>query len=195
MPRILIENADILALDGEDRVLRKTDLAIDGKTIVALGRVPADFVADERIDARDQLALPGFFNAHTHAAMTLQRGLAEDLDIVRWVNERIWVMESALTSGVMREGAEADLSLVNMNQAHLMPPHDLAAKLVHSARGGDLALVIVDGKILLRDGELTTLDEEKIKRESELRAFRMAQSDLKRTQTYMAKQPIYRGMP
>jgi hypothetical protein len=42
------------------------------------------------------LALPAFFNAHTHAAMTLERGWAEDLPFERWLNERIWVAESAL---------------------------------------------------------------------------------------------------
>jgi 5-methylthioadenosine/S-adenosylhomocysteine deaminase len=40
--------------------------------------------------------MPGFFNAHTHAAMTLVRGWADDLPLDRWFNERIWVAESAL---------------------------------------------------------------------------------------------------
>lgn len=440
MSRLLIENADILTLDGEDRILLQADLAIDGKTIVAVGQAPAGFVADDKIDARDHVALPGFFNAHTHAAMTLQRGYAEDLDIARWFNERIWMMESALTeedvywgaalaacemirsgtvgfadhyfwmpqvmrvvaesgmkallswgvfgsdfaaemgsttlertadfvsefqnsangrvktilgphspyissakflartadmarqlgvgchihvaetreqlekslqehgktpvryladlgifdnpsiaahaihitdedieilrdkratvvqcvkthmklamgttrvpdlikagvnvalgtdgpasnndldmlevtrlsaliqkhdrhdatlmpsmqvlklatqngaramgfanSGVLQVGADADLILVDMRRPHLVPRHDLAANLVHSARGGDIAYVLVDGKILLRKGELTTLDEEKIRREAEARALEMARSALKPTQTY-----------
>ncbi|MFO7741258.1 MAG: amidohydrolase, partial [Anaerolineae bacterium] len=50
----------------------------------------------EVIDGRERVALPGFFNAHCHAAMTLERGWAEDLPFDRWLNERIWVAESAL---------------------------------------------------------------------------------------------------
>lgn len=87
-------------------------------------------------------------------------------------------------SGVLQVGADADLILVDMRRPHLVPRHDLAANLVHSARGGDVAYVLVDGKILLRKGELTTLDGEKIRREAEARALSMARSALKPTQTY-----------
>jgi 5-methylthioadenosine/S-adenosylhomocysteine deaminase len=98
MSRILIQNIDAITLDDENRVLRNTNIAIDGKRIAAIGDVPRDFAerADEIIDGRDHVALPAFFNAHTHAAMSLQRGWAEDLPFDRWLNERIWVAESAL---------------------------------------------------------------------------------------------------
>ncbi len=87
-------------------------------------------------------------------------------------------------SGVIREGADADVILVDMDKPHLVPRHDLAANIVHSARAGDVDYVIVDGKALLRQGQLTTLDEEKIKREAEARAFRMVSGNLRQTQTY-----------
>ena len=54
------------------------------------------FIPESIIPAQERLALPAFFNAHTHAAMTLERGWAEDLPFERWLNERIWVAESAL---------------------------------------------------------------------------------------------------
>jgi 5-methylthioadenosine/S-adenosylhomocysteine deaminase len=96
MPRLLIQNVDAITLDEQERVLRNTTIAIDGKTIRAIGDAPRDFGADEIIDGRDHVALPAFFNVHTHAAMSLQRGWAEDLPFDRWLNERIWVAESAL---------------------------------------------------------------------------------------------------
>jgi 5-methylthioadenosine/S-adenosylhomocysteine deaminase len=49
--------------------------------------------------------VPAFFNAHCHAAMTLTRGWAEDLPFERWLNERIWVAESALTEDDVYWGA------------------------------------------------------------------------------------------
>ena len=105
MSRTLIRNVDALTLDEQNRVLKNTNIAIDGKTIIALGDVPREFVADETIDGRNHVALPGFFNAHVHAPMSLQRGWAEDLPFDRWLNERIWVAESALTEEDVYWGA------------------------------------------------------------------------------------------
>ena len=97
MSKLLITNVDILTPHDATRVLRNASIAIENKKIAALGETPRDFDADETIDARNHVALPGFFNAHTHAAMTLLRGSAEDLPLVRWFNEGIWRTESALT--------------------------------------------------------------------------------------------------
>lgn len=105
MSRILIQHTDALTLDEQNRVLKDVNIAIDGKTIVAIGDTPRDFVADETIDGRNHVALPAFFNAHTHAPMSLQRGWAEDLPFDRWLNERIWVAESALTEEDVYWGA------------------------------------------------------------------------------------------
>ena len=94
--RILISNTTAITLDDEDRILERADIAIDDGTIHALGDVPEGFQPDQVIDGRKRVALPGFFNAHCHAAMTLERGWAEDLPFDRWLNEKIWVAESAL---------------------------------------------------------------------------------------------------
>ncbi len=105
MSRILIRNVDAVTLDGEERVLPNVNIAIDGTRIAALGDVPIDFGPDETIDGREHVALPAFFNAHAHAPMALQRGWAEDLPFDRWLNERIWVAESALTEEDVYWGA------------------------------------------------------------------------------------------
>ncbi|MCX7203507.1 MAG: amidohydrolase family protein [Burkholderiales bacterium] len=51
-----------------------------------------------RIDLDEHLLIPGLVNAHTHAAMALLRGTADDLPLERWLHERIWPMEGALMS-------------------------------------------------------------------------------------------------
>ena len=94
--RTLIRDTTIITLDEEGRILRRADIAIDGTTILAVGEAPEGFEPDQVIDGRERVALPGFFNAHCHAAMTLERGWAEDLPFDRWLNEKIWVAESAL---------------------------------------------------------------------------------------------------
>ena len=94
--RTLIRNVTVITLDEEDRILQDVEIAIEGKNVLAVGQAPSGFAPDEVVDGRERVALPGFFNAHTHAPMTLERGWAEDLPFDRWLNERIWVAESAL---------------------------------------------------------------------------------------------------
>ena len=94
--RTLIRNVTAITLDAEDRILPGADIAIDGSSICAVGTTPEGFTPAYIIDGREHVALPGFFNAHCHAAMTLERGWAEDLPFDRWLNEKIWVAESAL---------------------------------------------------------------------------------------------------
>jgi 5-methylthioadenosine/S-adenosylhomocysteine deaminase len=101
----LIRNVDVVTLDAQGSVLRGTNIVIDGGRIAAIGAVPPDTRADTLIDGTNHLALPGFWNAHCHAAMTLVRGWAEDLPLDRWFNERIWVAESALTADGVYWGA------------------------------------------------------------------------------------------
>jgi 5-methylthioadenosine/S-adenosylhomocysteine deaminase len=92
----LIRNVTAITPDGEEGVLTDAAIALEDTKIIALGEPPSDFEPDRIIDGRQRVALPGFFNAHCHAAMTLERGWAEDLPFDRWLNEKIWVAESAL---------------------------------------------------------------------------------------------------
>src|SRR3972149_1524545 len=96
MTKTLIKNVDVITLDEAGTVLRNSNLAIEGKKIAEVGAVPDSFRPDAVIDGYNHVALPGFFNAHCHAAMTYERGWAEDLSFPRWLNEKIWVAEAAL---------------------------------------------------------------------------------------------------
>ena len=94
--RTLIKNVTAIPLDEKDRILEDVEIALVDQHITAVGKALADFDPDEVVDGREMVALPAFFNAHTHAPMTLERGWAEDLAFDRWLNEKIWVAESAL---------------------------------------------------------------------------------------------------
>ena len=94
--RRLIEDVTAITLNEDDTILHNASIALEDAKIVAVGEAPDAFTPDEVIDGRGHVALPAFFNAHCHAAMTLERGWAEDLPFDRWLNERIWVAESAL---------------------------------------------------------------------------------------------------
>jgi 5-methylthioadenosine/S-adenosylhomocysteine deaminase len=102
--RLLVLGVDYV--DPLGKVEHGRCMAIDGGAIAALGEAePEGFNPDEVLDGTDLLAVPGFMNAHCHAAMTLERGWAEDLPFERWLNERIWVAESALTEDDVYWGA------------------------------------------------------------------------------------------
>ena len=92
----LIKGTTAVTLDEQNNVIQNCDIAISGKKIVCVGKADQNFQPDEIIDGKDTVALPAFFNAHTHSAMTLERGWAEDVPFDRWLNEKIWVAESAL---------------------------------------------------------------------------------------------------
>lgn len=87
-------------------------------------------------------------------------------------------------SGSLQVGQAADLTLFDVDQPHLYPRHNLVANLIHSARGSDVSHVIVDGKLIYRNGELLTLDEEKIKAEAERHAKRMVGQSMKIVREY-----------
>ena len=54
--------------------------------------------ADQVIDGKKKALIPGFVNAHTHAAMTLFRGFGDDMPLKAWLEEKIWPNEAKLTS-------------------------------------------------------------------------------------------------
>ncbi|MCC6904967.1 MAG: amidohydrolase family protein, partial [Anaerolineae bacterium] len=92
-----IRNLTIVTLDDAGTILPDSDLVIRDGVITHVGKAPEGLVADEAIDGHGRAAMPGLVNAHCHSPMTFERGYAEDLPFGRWLNETIWVAESALT--------------------------------------------------------------------------------------------------
>jgi 5-methylthioadenosine/S-adenosylhomocysteine deaminase len=85
-------------------------VAISSGRIAAVGprsRITAAFVPNHTIDLGRAMLLPGLVNVHTHAAMTLFRGLADDLPVTVWLTEHIWPAERRLTPEAVLLGARA----------------------------------------------------------------------------------------
>ncbi|MDH6552020.1 amidohydrolase [Streptomyces sp. SAI-041] len=86
----------------------------------------------------------------------------------RWLTSRQALHHASLQSaravglgdvvGSIAPGRRADIVLVDLTGPHTQPVHDLAATLVHSARSSDVRTTIVDGRVLMRDRELLTID-------------------------------------
>ncbi|HPT38427.1 MAG TPA: amidohydrolase [Methanothrix sp.] len=73
------------------------DILIEEGRIASVGRDLKDEGDDEQIDGRGKLAIPGLINAHTHLAMTLLRGYADDMELMPWLQEKIWPLEAKIT--------------------------------------------------------------------------------------------------
>ncbi len=102
MSTLLIKGAAVITLDDAGTVLPQADIAIANGEIVSVGQAPEDFAAEQVIQADDHVAMPGFFNAHTHTPMTYMRGWGDDMPFDRWLNERVWTSESVLTKEDVR---------------------------------------------------------------------------------------------
>ena len=66
------------------------------------------------------------------------------------------------TVGSLEVGKKADVILLDFKKPHLTPVHDFYANIVYSACGSDVDTVIVDGKILMENKDVKTLDEERV---------------------------------
>ena len=102
---ILIMNGTILTMDPHQTILERGFLCIQGDAISAIGNGdPHELRASKIIDAKGGLILPGLINGHTHAAMTLFRGLADDLPLMEWLNHYIFPVESRMDREFVRTG-------------------------------------------------------------------------------------------
>ncbi|MEE8237543.1 MAG: TRZ/ATZ family hydrolase [Gammaproteobacteria bacterium] len=90
-----------IAVEPDTDVQTDVAVAIDKGRILALlprGEATGRFEPDALHERPDHVLLPGLVNAHTHAAMSLMRGYADDMPLSRWLEERIWPTELNLVN-------------------------------------------------------------------------------------------------
>lgn len=96
--RLLVRGATILTMEAPGALICEGEIVIEGQYIAHIG--PAGSASggpyEKVIDARNMLAMPGLVNCHTHAAMTLFRGYADDMPLMPWLEEKIWPAEARL---------------------------------------------------------------------------------------------------
>src|SRR3970040_2347661 len=92
----ILTNAIVLTMDDAFSQYDRGAVAVLGDRITAVGPdslPPSQFTAQEVIDCQGKVLLPGLINAHTHAPMTLLRGLADDLRLDVWLMGYIMPVE------------------------------------------------------------------------------------------------------
>jgi 5-methylthioadenosine/S-adenosylhomocysteine deaminase len=94
---LLINGGTIVTMDGDRLILEDGAVAVKGDVISAIGfrsDLEKRYVADQTIDARGKLVLPGLINGHTHVPMTLFRGLHDDVTLDEWLHKYIFPAEA-----------------------------------------------------------------------------------------------------
>ena len=101
MTQTLIKNANIVTMDPNRSVYVDGSILIENDKIVEIGKYDdfqsltnPDVIVE---DAKDNWILPGLINTHVHTSQQLARGIADDVDLLVWLRDRIWPYESNLS--------------------------------------------------------------------------------------------------
>jgi cytosine/adenosine deaminase-related metal-dependent hydrolase len=103
--RLLLEGGTLVTMNAA-RHVGAGDLYLEGGVIRGIGeRAAAGFPVDERIDCRGRLVIPGLVQPHIHLCQTLFRGHADDLELLDWLEQRIWPFEAGHTDASLYASA------------------------------------------------------------------------------------------
>lgn len=149
----LIRARWVIPIEPEGVAHEHYAIAVRDGDIVDIG--PAEtllsrYDARELVDLPHHAVLPGFVNAHTHAAMTLLRGLADDLPLMEWLNQHVWPAEGKWVGPeFVRDGVS--LAMAEMlrggttcfNDMYFFP-EDAVRVIKDSAMRASIGLIVVD---------------------------------------------------
>ncbi|WP_082990171.1 amidohydrolase family protein [Woeseia oceani] len=93
---LIVAGKYVVTMDAAGTVIVDGAVAVDDGVILAVGPatdIDAQYVAKERLDSESRVVMPGLINGHSHAAMTLLRGVADDLALMDWLNNYIFPAE------------------------------------------------------------------------------------------------------
>lgn len=150
---MLVVGGTVLTMEPGAGPIHNGAIAITGGRIAAVG--PAEQLLEgastgEVLQASDCLILPGFVNTHSHLAMTLLRGLADDLPLMQWLNDHIWPAEKqhidrdAVRLGTELAAAEQLLAGVTTTTDMYFFGDDVARVLADAGMRGVVAESLID---------------------------------------------------
>jgi cytosine/adenosine deaminase-related metal-dependent hydrolase len=92
---ILIENGYVLTLNPHRAIIRDGSVFIEGDKIAGIGKTDTlkTVEADLTIDAAHGIVMPGLIDTHVHLSQALIRGCADDVSLVKWLKDYVWVMQ------------------------------------------------------------------------------------------------------
>jgi len=107
---LIVKGDYVVSMDGASTVYETGAVAVDDGLILAVGpadEITAEYSAVETLAGENRIVTPGLINGHSHAAMTLLRGVADDLALMDWLNNYIFPAEvQFVDSEFVRIGTE-----------------------------------------------------------------------------------------
>ena len=149
MPDLVVRNAAVVSMDDSmadasaSDPAPTADLRIRGGRLLEIGAVAAQ-AGDVEFDASGLVALPGFVQGHLHYCQTLFRGLADDLPLIDWLQDRIWPLEAA-------HDAESTRLSARLSIAELLRGGTTAAQVMESVHHAEVSFAAA------RDSRMLTI--------------------------------------
>ncbi len=150
---LIIKASWVIPVEPHATVLEDHCVVVDQGLIVDI--IPSKLIetcynTNEMIDKSGHALIPGFVNAHTHASMSLMRGIADDMPLMEWLSEHIWPVEGRWVSReFVRDGT--DLAIAEMirsgttcfNEMYFFPD-DVARQSEKAGIRAVVGLIVID---------------------------------------------------
>ena len=150
---IIISTSWIFTSDPENQLLSDYSVVIENDKIIDLvpqSKVFNEYEADNTYQLTDHILIPGLINTHTHAAMSLFKGFADDLPLQEWLNNHIWPAEKEfVNSSFVKDGSILGLSemiksgITTFNDMYFFPDATAEAVKELGVRS-NIGLVVLD---------------------------------------------------
>lgn len=94
---ILLKNIKAIPMIEENLIYENVNILIEGNRIVKISKDKIDAKDAYKIDGTCKLVIPGLINLHTHLGMSFFKNIADDLNLMDWLEKEIWPREAKLT--------------------------------------------------------------------------------------------------
>lgn len=97
MSQLLIKNVYLITMNKTKDVYENGSILIEDNKILSVGKIDNTLIKEdvEIYDGQGKILMPGLINTHVHLSQQLGRGIADDVDLLTWLRERIWPYESS----------------------------------------------------------------------------------------------------
>lgn len=172
----ILRAAWLVTQDNDRRVIENAGVAITDGRILAAGpwdEVSSQYQGKELLPGRELLIMPGLINAHTHAPMTLFRGLADDLPLMEWLHDYVFPVEQKHTPETVRLGALlACAEMTRFGVTAFCDMHFMAAHVAEAAEQSGLRAMLGEALFGFPNPSYQTFDQGFAKAEALCETYR-----------------------